>query len=259
MFDKMKFNIECKNIPKEIRDQVYTPVEWSGILFEPRINRITGNFDYEGFDRNLFLKFSYPNKLTFSNSIHKYYHGNNFNDFSYSNVHEGINQLAETYSFNLSDALITNIEYGCNNILINGKAIYEEFVGLKGKESQEMSTRSGFVYGRSCRLTDYGLKMYNKSYESLGILDDINIILRTELAVGNMKYLRNRKEPIPIYTLNDVLNKELWYRLSEDLLEKLRCSSYKMGYPAGNCHILIPDLSKNLIYSFDNYQKLVTL
>jgi hypothetical protein len=105
----------------------------------------------------------YTDKIYISNSLHKYFHGNNFTDFYGSEVREAIERLNEETGVNWNSATISKIEYGCN-IAGNATAITNSLLSYKGKDYLPMHY-NGKKYGMVCEFEDYKLKGYDKALQ----------------------------------------------------------------------------------------------
>lgn len=163
---------------------------------------------YECMKNNLRFKLTHD-KIIISNSLHKFYHGNNYSDFSLSQINECINKIEALTNINASDFRIKSFEFGVNislnsnldefiNCLTTFKKIYP-FKPMIGRDNQ--------VYGKVSELTEYKLKFYNKTKE-------VKIHVGLKLKSPHDKMLRfefvsKKQRFVPfIKTLEDLRNRE---------------------------------------------------
>ena len=158
--------------------------------------------------------------LTIVNSIHKYFKGNNYTDYSLSEIEQTFIELSDEIGLDILNAKIKKIAYGLV-IKTNAKKNYDSWLYHKSTKPSPM-TKRGRVYGAKFHKTDYNIKGYDKSLESklhYQVKIDFDLF-RFEVEVINMKNLWKRKNPIRIYTVKDLFSYEVVQYLMDDLLDK---------------------------------------
>lgn len=127
------------------------------------------------------------NLVKIRGSLHIYWHGNNYSDFTYHDLCLAIKDLCEKLNINPSEATLNRIEFGVNiNLDVNPYMIsqamlaykFESFSKMKGKDSK---------FGYQCDFTQYYLKAYSKSGQEK--LNGKNIF-RFEFATKKMESIR---------------------------------------------------------------------
>lgn len=152
--------------------------------------------------KNLYLQIR-NEKLYVSNSLHKLYKDNNYSDFSYSEIVESIDIIEEITGVTATKFTVSKLEFGVNiqletnvNSLLNCVKTYKKRYAFKDMD------RGSKTYGKNCELTEYKMKLYNKTFQVKAV-DKISIpdnILRIEIV-----YHKNRIIP-NIKTLEDLRN-----------------------------------------------------
>jgi hypothetical protein len=157
---------------------------------------------------------------TIKGSLHKYHNekakkgSQNFDDFYFSQIDEQIRGLIKKYQIENSTS-ITNLEFGFNlavekdpqiildsNILMNNLKAPNKNLKFSGKGDL-----------KEFQMTDYSIKIYNKSKQ---FKLDTNI-LRVELKITQKRFLQK----LGIFKLEDLLNKDAFFRLFEALRDKI--------------------------------------
>jgi hypothetical protein len=107
-----------------------------------------------------------PNKLIISNSLHKHFKGDNYSDFSYSELLESIKRIEELTGTMAEEFHITKFELAINIETTKRPCEYLDCFGTyKNREYDKMRTK-GFWYGNKYNFSEYSLKIYDKSEES---------------------------------------------------------------------------------------------
>lgn len=161
------------------------------------------------------LKFIiYPSfRVEITGSLHKYFNGSihNYNDFSYQDVSKTIMDIEEKFGLDPQKVVIRNIEFGVNiNTSINPTTIIKKIVSYKGKPFNRMNTFKRPGFGIDISLTQYRIKIYNKSLQ----YQQPDNILRVEKKLFKMESLQNF-QPV---TLAKLLNYDLWFECHNILL-----------------------------------------
>jgi hypothetical protein len=205
------FIVIVADIEFVINQTSYEPIEWKELKFFPRFKKgilIGYESEYKGLRIVL-----YYNKIEISNSLHKFYKGNNYSDFSYSELRKAIEMICRKFQIEANYWKIKKMEFGfCiitpqqanqypNNFLEYG---FREFEKMKHKLKD---------YGRKCFLYEYALKVYDKNLH-MQIMDKVNIPdnkLRIEFC-----YNQKRRLPTSIKTLEDLLDRNKFKNLFDD-------------------------------------------
>lgn len=170
--------------------------------------------------------------LWLTNSIHKYYSGNNYSDFDFDAFNEAITSLCSATRLDWRNAFVKQIEYGCN-IRATPSGIYNSLVSYKGRGFGEME-RLGKRYGMYCNFNEYRLKAYDKTYESSingGEPPDCELF-RWEVFVRKTRLIEQilKEDKVRVAAL---LKKDTWRVLSKDALNRfckiVRSNSRDLG------------------------------
>jgi hypothetical protein len=143
-------------------------------------------------------------QLIVSNSLHKYLKGNNYSGFSYSELLKSVKNIEVLTGIPAEEFHITKFELAINITTPQRPLEYVESIGdYKGREYDKMRV-GGFWHGVKYMLTDYSVKIYDKT-EEIRRREKIDIgmnILRFEI-----QYSRKRQSSL-IKTLADFRDKE---------------------------------------------------
>lgn len=165
------------------------------------------------FDSGNMSRYTY---LELSGSLHKSYHkGENYSPFTWDNLQHEIDYLVNTLHIDAAKTKIENIEVGLNLPLHTSvhNLLYNNIVAYKGKQFNRYEDDSK-LHGFYCPLTQYILKLYNKS-QQFGL---VNELLRIEVKTKKMEAIR---KPLPrIASLDDLRNKDKVYELKYLLIKK---------------------------------------
>ncbi|MFP9114432.1 hypothetical protein ACLI1A_10855 [Flavobacterium sp. RHBU_3] len=190
------------------------PFEWQELIFVPKFKKgILKGFESEYKDLRVVL---YYDKIELSNSLHKFYKGNNYTDFAYSELVNAIAEICIKFEIEAEYWEIKKMEFGFN---IKTPQPANEYIDLfleyKERKFDKMKNKQ-IDYGRKCFLSEYSLKVYDKSYQSK-VVDSIAIskkMLRVEFC-----YNQKRKLPEQIKNLADLMDREKIKELYNDLSE----------------------------------------
>jgi hypothetical protein len=183
-------------------------------------------------------------------SLHKYHNekakkgSQNFDDFYFSQIEKQILGLIKKYQIENSTS-ITNLEFGFNlavekdpqiildsNILMNNLKAPNKNLKFSGKGDL-----------KEFQMTDYSIKIYNKSKQ----FKLESNILRVELKIIQKRFLQK----LGIFKLEDLLNKDAFFRLFEALRDKIEGLVIIDGFQ--NKIMLETDKNKLNKYSNPNY------
>ena len=195
MIDNVTFIKEFK--PPEILYKTNgKPFEYNGIIYSPKY--CNGQIKrYEASLKNLRI-FMYPDKVYLVNSLHKFWHGCNHNDFHRNEIAASLDAINKQTGINWMDAVIKKIEYGCN-VKANASSIVNSFLSYKGKDFQPMMS-TGIKYGTTCIFDQYRAKGYDKEFQ-VKKADRISLnkpLFRWEVQVNDIKYFSRFKQPLPV-------------------------------------------------------------
>lgn len=209
MIDWIRFRI-CE-VLQDVSDQVLKPIEMYGVMGHPNTS-YRGIVSYKGRYKNLQIEATASGTII-QGSLHTLIHGSNHGEFTYSDLCKAIAELSELTSGATDTAKITKIEYGVNTSDI----YYDCWLSYKNGLFQPMVAKN-MVYGKKGYQSQNSFKGYNKTLERKK--QNVNVedgIYRIEKRITNMAHLRNRKTPISIYELGDLLEPSLLEGLRDDL------------------------------------------
>jgi len=225
MIDYVKLRF-LANFPPEILDRRKTIVEFQGQEYYPKFSASGEVHHYSRDVDNLKKKLQpYDGSVQIENSLHKFFHGHNYNDFFLSEVESSINRLASICSLNPQNTIIKGLEYGCNVVVKDVHNVLNGLVSNRNKAYQPM-VWNGLKYGVTCQFGQYSIKAYNKTQEAkihykVAIPENT---LRWEIRIKKMPALHKRSQQIPIFHLQDLAEYEKVQYLAEDILMKFRSS-----------------------------------
>ncbi|UNY99857.1 hypothetical protein MQE36_05790 [Zhouia spongiae] len=230
MYDTLKIKYQVSQLPKVVVKQKEKSFYWKGVKWCPVYNkenkRVNG---YETRVNNLDLRLK-GNTIFCSNSLQKWYMGNNYESFNYAQVVEAFKCLNTALPFNVYDAQVYYLAVGVV-IEEETKPIIDTWLGFNGKQPLPM-LGSNKVYGKKFYLTDYNIKGYDKTFE-VKKHNQINLdkqLFRFELETYT-RNLNNRKNPIVIYTVKDLIDKAKYQELASELLSKYQKIEKKQSVP----------------------------
>ena len=219
MYDTIKIKYRVTNLPKEVLEQQEKSFVWKGLKWCPTYNDKTKKVNgYKTSVNNLNLRLK-GDTIFCNNSLQKWYMGNNYEVFTYSQVVEALKKLNSVLPFNVYNA---NIHYVAVGTVIEEKAqpILDPWLSLNGKAPIPM-LGANKQYGKKFYLTDYQVKGYDKTFE-VKTHNRIKIgkpIFRFELEIYT-RNLNNRKNAIGIYTVKDLIDKKKYKMLADELMSK---------------------------------------
>lgn len=155
------------------------------------------------------------NLLVIQGSLHKYKNDGyyNYDDFSYSQIVKVLNELSMKFNFSLNKSVLRNFEVGVNIVPAkSSKDVLCDLLAHKNRKFKDVSRTGGNI--RQAEYQQYRLKVYDKGQQN----NLVNQILRVELSFNRMQKMND----IGLYTLADLLNKELYYKLGGLLRKEWR-------------------------------------
>lgn len=214
MIDNIKISILCLELAHLFYGKTNS-VDFNGIVFNPvifqsQVVKWVANY------KNLRLTFI-KDLLFIENSIHKFYHGNNYSDFTYLNLNQAFIDLSVALNLDLLVAEVKKIEYGCNIEVNNTTQIIENVITYHNHFFLPMSSKSK-IYGKKLQATDYAIKLYDKQLE-VKLHNKLSLeipLLRYEKEIINMRFLL--KKGIAIRSVADLLNVDNLNLLANDLI-----------------------------------------
>ena len=219
MYDTIKIKHQVIQLPKEVIEQQESPFFWKGLKWTPIFNKKTNQVKgYETSVNNLDLRLK-GNVISCNNSLQKWFMGNNYELFAYSQVIKALEKLDSVLPFNVYNA---NIHYVAVGTVIEeeAKPILDPWLSLNGKQPIPM-LGANKQYGKKFYLTDYNVKGYDKTFE-VKTHDRIKLnkpLFRFELEIYT-RNLNKRKNSIGIYTVKDLIDKKKYQMLADELLSK---------------------------------------
>jgi hypothetical protein len=219
LYDTLKIKHQVNQLPKEVIEQQESPFFWKGLKWTPIFNKKTNQVKgYETSVNNLKLDLK-GSTISCNNSLQKWYMGNNYELFPYSQVVKALGKLDSILPFNVYNA---NIHYLTVGTVIEEEAqpILDPWLSLNAKPPIPM-LGANKQYGKKFYLSDYNVKGYDKTFE-VKTHNRIKIgkpIFRFELEIYT-RNLNKRKNPIGIYTVKDLIDKEKYQMLADELLSK---------------------------------------
>ena len=216
MIDNVTLVKHCK-MPKILSCAKGDRVEYRGLIFDTQADG-KGDNRFVGKLKNLRL-YCYPDRIVIRNSIHKYIHGHNFTDFNLSDKLRAVEMLSDQTGFDLSDAVVRSMEYGCN-IEENASKSYGALKCYMNKDYVPMH-KNGKIYGASCNFTEYAIKAYDKALE-MKLRNGMNLqkpIFRWEIARGKIRGVEKLLQ-VECLTLDHLCCRRTWRMLANDAIGK---------------------------------------
>ena len=196
----------------EIPSESYEPFYWKELCFTPKFKKgFLNGFESEFKGLKIIL---YEDKIRITNSLHKFCKGNNYSDFTFSELTDSINLITNYFEIEASQFVIRKLEYGFNITTPQpAKEYLNLFAEYHSREFEKMKHKHIF-YGRKCVMSEYALKVYDKS-QQVKIMNNVLIpanTLRVEFC-----YNQKRKLPKTIRTLSDLADNNKIRDLYKDL------------------------------------------
>lgn len=216
LYDTIKSKVIIDNLPNIFYAEKLQNIEWAGFLWQPIQNKSNYVIGYKTALQNIHLKL-YGSELTIENSLQKFYMGNNYQDFTFSQVKSALDTLNKNLPVNLYETTLVKVDVG---VVINHNTTQEtnRWLDFKGKLPIPM-IKSNTIYGKEFRQTNNKFKAYNKTFE-VQKTENLKLqqpLMRVELR-GNHRYFNNRKKPIGLYTVQDLINPKKFALLASELL-----------------------------------------
>ncbi len=194
----------------------FKPFEWRGLMFYPKYSKgkLRGfESDYKGF--RVFLCYD---RIELSNSIHKFYKGNNYTDFTLSELMDAINTICVKFGIEANRWEIKKLEFGFNILTLKKADHYLDLIyQYKNREFEKMKAKH-ITYGKKCFMSEYAIKIYDKHLQTKIAY---NIIIPENTLRVEFCYNQKRKLPKQIKFLSDLQDKEKFKELYNDLNEAI--------------------------------------
>lgn len=156
-------------------------------------------------------------RIQLDGSIHKFYRGENYSDFSFPKIKLAIDALCSSLQIDPEDTVLNNLEFSINIPLpYSTDRLFNSIISHKTNPFTNMPA-SIVKKGRGIEVgyEQYFLKIYDK-----GAQEDLNEnLLRIEVKVVKMAFFKKRH--INIRTLSDLMNKEIYLKLKDLFLNIL--------------------------------------
>lgn len=167
-----------------------------------------------------FIIYSVSGRIEIKGSLHKFFNSvtkgieGNYDLFSFYNAVQAIKLLNTMYKIEPTETKVHNLETGLNFTLDNLMAsdTLDYFIAFKNKSFNRMNISSSNGKGLDVYFSQYGIKVYDKGLQ-YNLTDEI---LRFEIKYIKMQKLDN------VLSLSDLMNVNIWIRLSEKLRESLK-------------------------------------
>ena len=183
MIDYIKLEINSKSVAEALRINLL-------LKFKTEIDNQSGEEICQIAEFQDFIFIVYPNnKILIKGSIHKYFNsGNhNYNDFSFKNLCDTINNLCQTFNFSPKEAYLRGFEFGVNIITSLDPNRFLGMIICHGNKSVNTMTVKGAGKGIECERTNNRVKIYNKSLQH----KQRENILRIEDKIIRMRYIKD--------------------------------------------------------------------
>lgn len=210
MFDGTKIEINSESLCMELMNnpllKFMTPIEEkTGELYFPKRTKYN----------NLSFALFESNRIEIRGSLHSYLKGENFSDFTFSELIDCLKDLEQKFGIKSNEARISNLEFGVNlNTGFNPHEFCSNLIAYKGEPFSKMRTSARNIsIGKENVFSQYAIKIYSKS---LQYTKEENI-LRIENSVKRMKYLSE----VGITHLSDLTDKSKIKALGRVLAENL--------------------------------------
>lgn len=216
LYDTIKIVKYLDKLPKEAVARVRDTFIWNNCLWKPSFNDCDTVASYFAKYKNLKLWLR-GSELTITNSLQKFYMGNNYQPFTYSQVVEAVNTLNSSFGNVLLDAEVKRLAIGLviYEVPENTFKMWQEYKTVQ----PQFMYNGAKVYGVHFKATNYKIKGYDKTYQVKQDtrIDIKNNVIRFEIE-ANSRYYNQRKDSIGIYKFSDLVDASKFKKLGEELL-----------------------------------------
>jgi hypothetical protein len=245
MVDDLKIEIPIEP-PIEFKEKVTYPFQLNGFVFSPDFNKNGDVVSYSGHCRNLFVKMI-SGKLLVMNSWHKFYHGENYSDFTWEELQGCLEILSEIFGDEFWKSRITKLTVSVN-LSIDAEQVISRLISFDGSPMEPMRPRnSRSVYGKRFATANYNVKVYNKEFE-MDRVEKVEIppTLRIEKEMKLPYFQKRRKNPIKIYTPMDLLDAKSFDMLAFELYSVV----WSLGFSYGIDPMVVQDFHDATVVVF---------
>lgn len=195
-----------------------------GIDIDTPLNEVTGEIRFPKYAKylNLDFKISESKRIEITGSLHKYWKGDNYSDFTFNGLCDCIADLSCKFNFDGHNATLHNLEFGVNvSPLFNPFEFCKRVIAYKNESFSKFRTngKNKIHIGFEATQQQYSLKIYDKGKQ----YEKIENILRYEVKVSKMQYLKS----VGVSVLSDLLDIEkitaLGTILNETFAELIIC------------------------------------
>ncbi len=190
----------------------FKPFEWRELLFYPKYTK--GKLRGFESDYNGFRVFLYYDRIELSNSIHKFHKGNNYTDFTLSELMDAINTICVKFGIEANRWEIKKLEFGLNILTVKKADHYLDLIyQYKNREFEKMKAKH-ITYGKKFFMSEYAIKIYDKYVQTKKMY---NVIIPENTLRVEFCYNQKRKLPKQIKFLSDLQDKDKFKELYNDL------------------------------------------
>jgi len=221
MIDNVTLRLSLRDVPQELIKYEKDKLVINNLILNASYNQIDIKY-YSVNWKGLFVKVM-NDYIIIQNSLHKFYHGNNYTDYTYSDLKDTIAILCTEFEVDPSLFIIKKIEIGINIPFEHHNLLTNNFTDIKNTEFIPM-LHGGRKYGKKNSKSQFDVKVYDKTLQ-VKLKDGVDIdkdVLRFEIVIKNMNFLYKRANQIPLYTLKDFEDINLLLKLGELLTETYR-------------------------------------
>lgn len=216
MYDTIISKGLVDNLPKVFLAGELKYIDWAGFEWCPMLSSKNNVKGYSTKLENLKLSL-YGSELYIENSLQKFYMGNNYQDFTFTQVLDAFNTLNSKLPIDIYKTILVRTDIG---VVVNHNTENEcgRWLDYKGKLPVPMIKRN-IIYGAQFRQTNSKFKAYNKTFETKHTAN-VKLqeqLMRVELQ-GNNRYYNKRSKPIGVYTIQDLINPIKFQLLATELL-----------------------------------------
>jgi hypothetical protein len=162
--------------------------------------------------QNLRFKISESKRVEITGSLHKYWKGENYSNFTFSELKRSITDLCLKLNINPLKAYLGGFEFGVNvSPQFNPFEFCENVIAYKNESFSKFRANKKIQIGFEAQKQQYSVKVYDKGKQ---YLKEDNI-LRFEIKVLKMEFLKR----INISRLGDLTKPEVLIQLGELLNE----------------------------------------
>lgn len=216
MFDRLQIKAQI-GTPIVYKEMEYNFIKVGDLKLIEQRNSM--NFDYVKYVRKYKnLNFTViGSELTISNSIHKFINGDNYSDFTYSNLIQFVFEIEELTKIPSDKLFIKKLDFSLNIEVEKKPYQYLPlFETYKNKEFDKMKSQS-FWYGIKYIFNEFNVKIYDKNAETKrqNLINLPKNILRMEI-----EYKRKRIVP-KVGTLKELLIKDNIIFIYKDFIKRM--------------------------------------